>query len=223
MECLGVRVLLGAARIEHRGEIGAAAEPRARGYDEAGVHVHGRDVRVHRMRDDRDAGGPEPRILGGARNVLAQFGRELAVHGRDVNADLLEQAAVHQRHHAAATGRAGRVRPVPRRAHEAARGLAIKLSSRGVLERLERAQMSSRSASNQARARALRGSSASGVGGRANSRGSRRAAGSMPRRAIRVRASRRAATFWGHKPLPYGRVCHCRDGRAVRQPWGSVA
>ena len=41
----------------------------------------------------------------GAGNFLAEFRRELAVHGRDMHADLLEHAAVHHRHDAAAAGR----------------------------------------------------------------------------------------------------------------------
>ena len=88
-----VRILLRPASIEHRGEIGAAAEPGLRRHHEAGVHVDGRHVRIPRMGDQRDAGGPETRVLIGAWNLAAKFRRELAVHGRDVNADFLEHAA----------------------------------------------------------------------------------------------------------------------------------
>ena len=50
--------------------------------------------------------GPEARVVGGAGNLLAEFRRELAEHGRDVDADLLEHAALHHRHDAAAARRA---------------------------------------------------------------------------------------------------------------------
>ena len=49
-----------------------------RGDDEARVHVHGRHVRVPGMGDQRNARGPEARVLGGARDLLAEFRRELA-------------------------------------------------------------------------------------------------------------------------------------------------
>ena len=49
-----------------------------------------------------------------------EFRREFAMYGRAVHADLLEQPAVHHRHHAAAAGPAAMVRAIPRRAHEAA-------------------------------------------------------------------------------------------------------
>ena len=54
------------------------------------------------MRDQRNAGGEEARIVGGARNVLAEFRSEFAEHRRDVDADLFEDAALHHRHDAAA-------------------------------------------------------------------------------------------------------------------------
>ena len=71
----------------------------------------------HGMGDQRDAGGPEARVLLGAGHLLAELGRELAVHGRGVDADLLEDAAMHHRHDAAA---ALAVVALPRRALEAA-------------------------------------------------------------------------------------------------------
>ena len=46
-----VGVVGAAARVQHRRQVGAAAEPRLAGDDEARVHVHGRDVRVPRMGD----------------------------------------------------------------------------------------------------------------------------------------------------------------------------
>ena len=97
-----VGIVLRAARVEHRRQIGAAAEPGFAGDDEARVHVHRRHVRIMRMRDQRNAGGPEARIVVGARDFLAEFRREFAVHGRAMHADFLEHAAVHHRHHAAA-------------------------------------------------------------------------------------------------------------------------
>ena len=54
------------------------------------------------MRDQRNAARPEARVLLGARHLLAELGRELAVHRRGVDADLLEDAAMHHRHDAAA-------------------------------------------------------------------------------------------------------------------------
>ena len=120
MEGEGVRIVLRPPPVEHRGEIGAAAEPGLRRHDEARVHVHGRNVRVPRMRDHRDAGRPEARVLGRARDLAAELRREFAVHGRDVDADLLEHAAAHQRHDAAAAGRAAVVGARPGLAREAA-------------------------------------------------------------------------------------------------------
>src|SRR5215468_7265039 len=58
------------------------------------------------MGDQADAARPEPAALGGARDLLAELLGEGAVHGRDVDADLLEQAPAHHRHHAAAAVRA---------------------------------------------------------------------------------------------------------------------
>ncbi len=66
-----VGIVLGAAGIEHRREVSAAAEPGLGGHHEARVHVHGRHVRVVQVGDQRDARRPEPRIGVGAGNVLA--------------------------------------------------------------------------------------------------------------------------------------------------------
>ena len=121
MERERIGIVLGAAAVEHRRQVGAAAEPRLGGDHEARVHVHRRHVRIVQMRDHRHARGPEARIVGRARDLRAEFRRELAVHGRAMHADLLEHAAVHHRHHAAAAGRAGVIGALPRRAHEAAR------------------------------------------------------------------------------------------------------
>ena len=84
-------------------------------------------------------------------NLRAEFRRELAVHGRDVDADLLEDAAVHHRHHAAAARRAGVVGALPRRSHEAARRPmhAGAPAGRSSSTASSAAQISSRSAANQ--------------------------------------------------------------------------
>ncbi len=93
-----VRVVLRAAAIEHRRQVGAAAEPLARGHHHAGVHVDGRHIRVLRMRDQRNAACPVTRVFLGARNLLAELRRELAIDRRDMDADLFEDAAMHDRH-----------------------------------------------------------------------------------------------------------------------------
>ena len=139
MEGDRVGIALGAAAVEHRREVGAAAEPGFRRHHIACVHVHGRHMRIVQMRDQRNAGGVEARIVGGAGDVLAKFRREFAEHGRDVDADFLEDAAFHYRHHAAAAGGAGVIGAAPRRAHEAAGGTVgeRRVRGEGVLDRLE--------------------------------------------------------------------------------------
>ena len=130
-------ILLGAPPVQHRRQVGAAAEPRLGGDDEAGVHVHGRHMRIAQVRDQRNARRPEPGIVGRARNLRAEFGRELAMHGGTVHADLLEQPPAHHRHHAAAAGLAGVVGAVPGRAHEAPGVAGIERSRRIVFQPLE--------------------------------------------------------------------------------------
>ena len=61
----------------------------------------------------------QARVFAGALDLGAEFGRELAMHGRAVHADLFEQPAMHHRHHAAAAGLAAMVGTVPGAAHEA--------------------------------------------------------------------------------------------------------
>ncbi len=138
VEGRAVGIVLGAPPVEHRGEVGAAAEPGFCGDDEAGVHVHRRHVRITQVRDHRHAGRPEPRILGGAWNLRAEFRRELAKHRRAVHADLLEQASAHHRHDAAAAGRPGVIGPVPRGADEPRRRVRIKIDRGVVFERFKR-------------------------------------------------------------------------------------
>ncbi len=54
------------------------------------------------MGDEGNAACPEARVLVGARDLLGEFRREGAIDGRSVAADLLEHAAMHERHDAAA-------------------------------------------------------------------------------------------------------------------------
>src|SRR5262245_61167936 len=98
-----------------------------------------RRIRVHRMRDERDAARPEARVLVGAGNLLGELRRESAVHGRGVTAGLLEHAAGHHRHDATASVAAGMIRAGPRLAHEAADLLLLATGKPFgfVLERLE--------------------------------------------------------------------------------------
>jgi hypothetical protein len=88
--------------------------------------------------DQRNAGGPEPRIVGRARNLRAEFGGEFAMYGRAVHADLFKQPAAHDRHHPAAALGAGVVGALPRRAHEASGVARIERGGRLVLKPLER-------------------------------------------------------------------------------------
>ena len=125
---------------DHGRDVAAAAEPGARGGDEAGVHVRRRHARAPQVGDQRDAGGEEARIGLGAGDLGAEFGRELAVHGGDVDAHLLEHAAAPQQAHHPAAALAGFRGTGPCRALEAARreggvGAAGRLGL--VLDRLE--------------------------------------------------------------------------------------
>ena len=122
------------------------------------------------MRHQRDARGEEARILLGARDLAAELRAELAEHRRDVDAHLLEHAAAHERHRAAAAILAvGPGLALPRLALEAA-GRAARDGCPQARPRCcsNSAQMRSRRASNQARASSLRrvtvASSGSGVG-----------------------------------------------------------
>ncbi len=135
----GVGIGLAAAAIEQRRQVGAASEPGPGGHDEARIHVYRRHVRIVRMCDEGNARGPEPRVGIGAGNLPAEFRRELAEHGRDVDADLLEHAARHHRHRAAPARLAAVIGAAPRRAREAA-GRAVgerRIRRQCVLQRLE--------------------------------------------------------------------------------------
>ena len=92
------------------------------------------------MGDEGDAGGPEARVLLGAGNLLGEFGRKGPVHGRGMAAHLLEHAARHQRHDAAAAFGAALLAARPRRLHEAAGRLALATGKAvgRILDRFER-------------------------------------------------------------------------------------
>ena len=154
-----VGIVLGAPPVEHRRQIGAAAEPALvvttkRVFICTAGTCGLRRCAISEMPEAQKRG-----IVGGARNLLAEFRREVAVHGRAVHADLLEQPPAHQRHHAAAAGLAGMV--------GALQGVRDEAAGR----RLDRARPAPRppavrrrrrcrraSDSNQALARALRSS-----------------------------------------------------------------
>ena len=87
--------------------------------------------------DQRNARRPEPGIVGRARDLGAELGREFAMHGGTVHADFLEQPAAHDRHHPAAAGLAGVVGAVPGRAHEAPGVAGIERGRRIVFQPLE--------------------------------------------------------------------------------------
>ena len=68
-------VILGGVAASSTGVRSAPPPNQARGRDHmARVHVDGRHVGVPRMRNQRNAGGPEARILLGARHLLAELG-----------------------------------------------------------------------------------------------------------------------------------------------------
>src|SRR5579863_2419523 len=116
-----IRIVLPAPKVEHGRQIGAAAEPGFLRDDEARVHMHRRHVRVPRMGDQRNAGGPEMRIGLGAGNLLSKFRRERAVDGGGMNAGLFEDAAMQQGHFAAAAIGAQCILALPGRDDERAR------------------------------------------------------------------------------------------------------
>ena len=82
---------------EGRRQIRSAAEPGAARAQIAQVHVHGRDIGVPHVRDERDAAGDELAVgLLGARDLAARLLAEDAPHVADVHTDLLEHGAAHQ-------------------------------------------------------------------------------------------------------------------------------
>src|SRR5215218_8548932 len=115
VESDGVRITLSPPTVEHGCEIRSATEPGLRSHHETGVHVHRWNIRVPWVRDERDAAGPEARILLGARDLAAEFWREFSMHRRDMHAHLLEHAAAHHGHDASAAGSADMILALPGR------------------------------------------------------------------------------------------------------------
>ena len=122
MEVARVGIFLRAPRPENGRQVGAAAEPPFRRHDETRVHVHGRHVRILQVGNERNARGPEAGVFRCAGNLRAEFGGELTIHGRRVDADLLEDAPAHHAHEPAATIAARMVAAPPLLARKAARG-----------------------------------------------------------------------------------------------------
>src|SRR5690606_32932106 len=91
-----------------------AAEPPFRRHDESRVHMHRRYVRVLHVGDQRYARGPEAGVFRCAGDLGAELRRELAVHRRGVDADLLEDPPAHEAHDAATAIAASVVRAPPR-------------------------------------------------------------------------------------------------------------
>ncbi len=108
--------------IQHRRQVGAAAEPPFGGHHHARIHVRGGHMGARRMGDQRHARRPEARVVLGAGDLLAELRRELAMHGGSVDAGLLEHATRDQAHLPAASA-AARIGAGPRLAHEPARRL----------------------------------------------------------------------------------------------------
>src|SRR5690606_37807368 len=92
MEEAGIGIVLRAATIEHRCQVGAATKPLARRHHHSRVHVDCGHVWVDRMGDQRDAGCPEARVFLGAWHLAAEIGGEFSVDSRGMYAHLLENA-----------------------------------------------------------------------------------------------------------------------------------
>src|SRR5690606_40461832 len=82
--------------------------------------MHRRYQGILHVGHQRDARGPEARVLFGARNLLGELRREAALDGRDVYPHLFEYPAAHKAHDAAATGGTVIVLSFPAGALEAA-------------------------------------------------------------------------------------------------------
>src|ERR1700730_7119036 len=116
-----------------RGDVGAAAEPRLRRHDVTSVHMYRWNQRRAHMSDERDAARPEPRVVLGPGNGVAELGRKFAVDGRNVDPDFFEDPPAHDRDRPAAPAR-----PLPFGALEAAgRSLGRALAGEFILDRLE--------------------------------------------------------------------------------------
>ena len=121
MEVSRVWIGLDAPSVEQRRQIGAAAEPRLRGRDEARIHVDGGNIRVPRMRDERNSRGPKSGIGFGARDLRGEFGWKSSKHRRGVHRHFLEHAAAEDRRAAAAAIAACVIRPRPGFRHKLSR------------------------------------------------------------------------------------------------------
>src|SRR5262249_32729050 len=105
--------------------------------DMARVHVRRGTVRIAQMRDQRNAGGPEARIVGGAFDLLGELGTEASMHRAHMDADFLEEASAHQPDFAPALVEC-EVAPSPGLFPDPPGLAGIKRRGRLVLERLER-------------------------------------------------------------------------------------
>ena len=146
---------LACAAVEHGRQIGAAAEPPFAGDDHARVHVHGRHIGVLRMRDQRDARGPEARVAPRRRgSACGTRARTRRCTVEVWTPTFSNTRPVHQAHDAAAARRARMIRALPGRALEAPGGRSDQGAPAGSSSSSvsNAAQMVSRSSSNQARA-----------------------------------------------------------------------
>ena len=165
------------------------------------------------MRDQRNAGGPEARIFGGAGNFLAEFRRELAVHGRAMHADFLEYAAVHHRHDAAAARLRRYGRCAARACARSGRPLRASGAPAAGRPPAPRAPRKCRraSASNQARARALRSAISGSLAHRASVIARSAACISLPTAGLPQRLAGRHRR--GHRDIERAQALAHRDAQ----------
>src|SRR5262245_56884853 len=96
-------------------------------------------VRIDQMRDQRDAGGPEPGVGLRARDLTAKFRSKLAEYRRDMNPDLFKQTPSHHCHDTTATRSSRMVRATPGRTDKPPRFSRVEVCRGIALQRLERA------------------------------------------------------------------------------------
>ena len=166
------------------------------GHDHAGVHVDGRHVRVPgglsaRCRRPRSAGPPR------RRESPCGTPPKMAVDGRDVDADLLEDPAVEHRMTPPPPSRRGSLRSQGVRTKRPGGRSPSGAVAGVVLDRLEGAEMRSRSSANHAVARCLFVSMSAGITCLLS------AGGAFPRRHTPLWRIRLAAI--GARPRPEGR------------------
>src|SRR5512134_560744 len=97
-----VGIVLRTPPLEHRRQVGSSAKPAPRSYDEAGIEMPRRHMRVPRMGYERHTRSPEAWISFGIGNLAAELGGELTINRRSVDSRLFEQPAAHESHDAAA-------------------------------------------------------------------------------------------------------------------------